>query len=141
MQISKDKVAESKLHAMQHGRGAAADPLAWKRPGRGHRAKEEFMTGWFGDDKNITKVEQGTGGVAGTRVLNRHRGYQSYVRSATAAGKPFYSEVHFYNSKEQQNFTDQGYEAGLCPNCERYGVQVMDALEEAVKLTLVRSQR
>ena len=87
--VSKEGIAKARVLAMQHGAGTRAPATEIRRPGRRHGAQEEFLVAWFADEQNIERVDQGDGGVRGTRVLSRNRGFDAYERAAKADGKPY----------------------------------------------------
>lgn len=108
-------VEKARVHSMQFGKGAKSHALPETQPTRLAGAKEVYLQEWFGDEKNIERVDQAEGGVAGTRQLNRNRSYEAYQRQMIAEGKPYYTRGHFYDRDEQKAFKDKKCQAGLCP--------------------------
>jgi hypothetical protein len=57
------------------------------------------------------------------RVLDRNSGYERYKADAEAEGYVSYSKTHFYLRNKEMGLVDSKSEAGLCPNCNRYGTE------------------
>jgi hypothetical protein len=57
------------------------------------------------------------------RVLNCNSGYERFKSDAEAEGYLSYSKAHFYHRNKEMGRVDSKSEAGLCPNCNRYGTE------------------
>jgi hypothetical protein len=68
------------------------------------------------------------------RVNNRYQGYSKYCNDASVEDYPAYSRAHFYLRNKEMGLVDSKSEAGLCPNCYRYGTEAWARVEVCVKL-------
>jgi hypothetical protein len=96
---------------------------------RGTGPKEEFLLTWMERKENsesppeIRRDHSGRLVQEATtyRVNNRYQDYSKYCSDALAEDYQFYSRAHFYLRNKEMGLVDSKSEAGLCPNCYRYG--------------------
>ena len=145
--VGRTTLARAKERAIAHVAGAPLPEFARRtitRPGRRAGFKETFLMGWIRrkentesspcirrNHKNGMLIKKTTN----TRVRNRSRGYEKYVKDAKEEGEPFYSRPHFYERNDELQLTDTKADGGLCPNCNRYGMETWIMLRNATKVT------
>ena len=104
--------------------------------------KEEFLLTWMERRENIESSPEIRRYHSGRlvqeattyRVNNRYQGYSKYCSDALAEDYPCYSRAHFYLRNKEMGLVDSKSEAGLCPNCYRYGIEARARVEVCVKL-------
>jgi hypothetical protein len=68
------------------------------------------------------------------RILNEHKVYELYHKDAMKEGYPVYCQSPFYVRQDELGLVDHKSDAGLCPNCHRYGAETWDDVKQCIEL-------
>jgi hypothetical protein len=105
-------------------------------------SKEEFLSLWLQRAENVEHSPEIKRLRSGELVkesikyttLNGHKGYEKYNEDAKSEGYPVCSQSHFYIRQDELGLVDPRSDAGLCPNCHRYGQEPWDDVKQCIEL-------
>jgi hypothetical protein len=143
LDVGRKTITSANDHAAAFGAGLTAPAGACKVIKRNCRGgpKEFYLQDWMKKKENTEsspEIKRNKNGQLlkqniSYRILNRAKGYEKYKRDADAEGFPAYGITHFYKRNEEMGLKDSKSEAGLCPNCNKYGAETWSELKASLK--------
>jgi hypothetical protein len=140
--LGRTTTRNAKDHAQAVGPGLRTEFETPVERNRRFGPKDEFLSQWLDRRENVEyspEIKRLRSGELVKesikyRILNAHKGYEKYKKDAQKEGYPVYSQSHFYIREDELGLVDPKSDAGLCPNCHRYGKETWDDVKQCIEL-------
>jgi hypothetical protein len=141
-QLGRRTVRNATDHAKAVGPGLRPEVEMSVERNRRYGPKEVFLLQWLDHKDNVEHSPEIKRLQSGElvkesikyRILNGHKGYAKYKKDAEKENCPVYCQSHFYIRETELGLVDPKSDAGLCPNCHRYGEETWDDVKQCIEL-------